>query len=213
MPASLGDPVIASGETGVACGSSTGSTPDIKDFAAMMHQQRRERPERQLVRAHDAAHHRREHRHLLRRAGPDHSDVERLHLRQPGHRLRLRGDQVRPQTLMLAGGAEELCPTEAMAFDTLYATSRRNDAPQHDAASLRSRPRRPGRRRRRGRSWCSKSWSTRSARGARIHAELVGFGTQLRRRARHQARRSDHAHRDGARAARRRARAAAPSAT
>ena len=30
---------------------------------------------------------------------------------------------------MLAGGAEELCPTEAMAFDMLYATSRRNDAP------------------------------------------------------------------------------------
>ena len=28
--------MIASGETGVACGSSTGSTPDIKDFAAMM---------------------------------------------------------------------------------------------------------------------------------------------------------------------------------
>ena len=36
-----GDPVIAGGETGVACGSSTGSTPDIKDFAAMVHQQRR----------------------------------------------------------------------------------------------------------------------------------------------------------------------------
>ena len=34
------------------------------------------------------------------------------------------------QTMMVAGGAEELCPAEAMAFDTLYATSRRNDAPQ-----------------------------------------------------------------------------------
>ncbi len=28
------------------------------------------------------------------------------------------------QPLMLAGGAEELCPTEAMVFDALYATSR-----------------------------------------------------------------------------------------
>ena len=30
---------------------------------------------------------------------------------------------------MLAGGAEELCPSEAIAFDFLFATSRRNDRP------------------------------------------------------------------------------------
>jgi 3-oxoacyl-[acyl-carrier-protein] synthase II len=34
------------------------------------------------------------------------------------------------QTMMVAGGAEELCPTEAMVFDTLYATSTKNDAPE-----------------------------------------------------------------------------------
>jgi 3-oxoacyl-[acyl-carrier-protein] synthase II len=33
------------------------------------------------------------------------------------------------QTIMLAGGAEELCPTEAAVFDTLYATSTRNHQP------------------------------------------------------------------------------------
>ena len=33
------------------------------------------------------------------------------------------------QDLMLAGGAEELCPTMAAVFDTLYATSIKNDAP------------------------------------------------------------------------------------
>lgn len=33
------------------------------------------------------------------------------------------------QKIMLAGGAEELCPTQAAAFDVLYATSTRNDAP------------------------------------------------------------------------------------
>ena len=32
----LSEPVIRSGAIGVACGSSTGSTPDIKDFAAML---------------------------------------------------------------------------------------------------------------------------------------------------------------------------------
>ena len=33
------------------------------------------------------------------------------------------------QTMMVAGGGEELCPTEAAVFDTLFATSTRNDAP------------------------------------------------------------------------------------
>lgn len=33
------------------------------------------------------------------------------------------------QTAMVAGGAEELCPSEAAIFDTLYATSLKNDTP------------------------------------------------------------------------------------
>lgn len=33
------------------------------------------------------------------------------------------------QKIMIAGGAEELCPTESAVFDTLYATSTKNDAP------------------------------------------------------------------------------------
>ena len=35
---------------------------------------------------------------------------------------------------MIAGGAEELCATEAAVFDTLFATSVRNDTPDIDAA-------------------------------------------------------------------------------
>jgi len=31
--------------------------------------------------------------------------------------------------MMIAGGAEELCASEAAVFDTLYAASQRNDAP------------------------------------------------------------------------------------
>ncbi|MFM9735890.1 beta-ketoacyl synthase N-terminal-like domain-containing protein, partial [Streptomyces niveiscabiei] len=34
------------------------------------------------------------------------------------------------QKLMVAGGAEELCVTEAAVFDTLYATSTQNDSPE-----------------------------------------------------------------------------------
>ncbi|SMY16619.1 beta-ketoacyl-ACP synthase [Photobacterium aquimaris] len=33
------------------------------------------------------------------------------------------------QTVMVAGGAEELCPTESAVFDTLFATSLKNDTP------------------------------------------------------------------------------------
>lgn len=34
------------------------------------------------------------------------------------------------QKVMIAGGAEALCPSEAVVFDTLFATSTRNDEPQ-----------------------------------------------------------------------------------
>lgn len=34
------------------------------------------------------------------------------------------------QTIMIAGGGEELCPTESAVFDTLFATSLKNDAPK-----------------------------------------------------------------------------------
>ena len=34
------------------------------------------------------------------------------------------------QDLMLAGGAEELCPSQAAVFDTLFATSLKNDTPE-----------------------------------------------------------------------------------
>ncbi|MCV6037484.1 beta-ketoacyl-ACP synthase, partial [Escherichia coli] len=34
------------------------------------------------------------------------------------------------QTVMVAGGAEELCPTESAVFDTLFATSLKNEDPK-----------------------------------------------------------------------------------
>ena len=38
------------------------------------------------------------------------------------------------QKIMIAGGAEELCPSEAAVFDTLYATSVKNDSPKKTPA-------------------------------------------------------------------------------
>jgi 3-oxoacyl-[acyl-carrier-protein] synthase II len=80
------------------------------------------------------------------------------------------------QSRMLAGGAEELCPTQAKAFDMLYATSRRNDEPQttprpYDAA-------RDGLVVGEGAAMLLlEDLEQAHARGARIHAEILGYST------------------------------------
>jgi 3-oxoacyl-[acyl-carrier-protein] synthase II len=80
------------------------------------------------------------------------------------------------QTIMVAGGAEELCPSEVAVFDTLFATSQRNDKPG-------STPRpfdidRDGLVIGEGASTLILEEREHAiARGARIHAEVVGFAT------------------------------------
>ena len=80
------------------------------------------------------------------------------------------------QVLMLAGGAEELCASEAVVFDTLFATSTRNDTPQLTP--------RPFDRDRDGLvigegagTLVLEELQHAQARGARIYAEVIGFGT------------------------------------
>ncbi|SFU77634.1 beta-ketoacyl-ACP synthase [Pseudoduganella namucuonensis] len=80
------------------------------------------------------------------------------------------------QVAMIAGGAEELCATEAAVFDTLFATSTRNAEP-----STTPRPfdtTRDGLVIGEG-AGCLilEDMEHALARGATIHAELVGFGT------------------------------------
>ena len=80
--------------------------------------------------------------------------------------------------VMIAGGAEELCPTMAIVFDTLFATCCKNDAPGtvpqpydadrdglvigEGAATL-----------------ILEEYEHAQSRGAHIYAELVGFGTNM----------------------------------
>jgi 3-oxoacyl-[acyl-carrier-protein] synthase II len=80
------------------------------------------------------------------------------------------------QNIMIAGGGEELCPTEAAVFDTLFATSTLNDTPEltpkpfdtdRDGLVI-------------GEGACTlvlEELEHALARGAHIHAEIIGFGT------------------------------------
>jgi 3-oxoacyl-[acyl-carrier-protein] synthase II len=80
------------------------------------------------------------------------------------------------QDAMVAGGGEELCVSEAAVFDTLYATSTRNDAPKTTPAPFdQSRDGLVI-----GEGACSLVLEEREralARGARIYAEIIGFAS------------------------------------
>ena len=80
------------------------------------------------------------------------------------------------QTMMIGGGSEELCPTEAAVFDTLYATSTCNDTPDRSP--------RPFDKDRDGLVigegagvMVLEELEHALARGATIYAEVVGYGT------------------------------------
>ena len=80
------------------------------------------------------------------------------------------------QDIMLAGGGEELCPTQAAVFDTLYATSTINDQPKKTP--------RPYDRDRDGLvlgegacTFVLEEYEHAKARGANIICELVGFAS------------------------------------
>lgn len=172
----LDDPVLQSGRVGVAYGSSTGSTDAITDFANML-----------LSKTLDGI-------------------TATTYIRMMGHTapvnigvfFGLKGRVITTssactsgsqgigyayeairggsQDIMLAGGAEELCPTEAAVFDTLYATSTCNDTPERSP--------RPFDRDRDGlvigEGACTLVLERRDhalARGARIYAEIIGFDT------------------------------------
>ena len=77
---------------------------------------------------------------------------------------------------MIGGGSEGLCPSQAAVFDTLYATSTRNDMPQTTPAPFDQH--RDGLVI--GEGACSfvlERLEAAQARGAKIYAEIVGFGS------------------------------------
>lgn len=80
------------------------------------------------------------------------------------------------QTVMIAGGSEELHPTHVAVFDTLYATSLKNDAPELTP--------KPFDKNRDGLvigegagTLILEEYEHARRRGAKIYAEIIGFGT------------------------------------
>jgi 3-oxoacyl-[acyl-carrier-protein] synthase II len=172
----LDDPAIRDGRMGVACGSSVGSTPDIRHFVEMLQTgQSGGLNANSYVRMmpHTAAANVGIFFGLTGRLIPTSSACTSG---SQGIGYACEAIRAGRQVMMLAGGAEELCPSEAIAFDFLYATSRRNDRPTTTP--------RPYDRDRDGlvvgegaAMFVLEDFDHARARGARIHAEVVGFAS------------------------------------
>mgnify|MGYP001812620522 FL=1 len=172
----LDDPVLQSGRTGVSYGSSTGSTDAVTEFGRMLWNE-------SLDRINGTSYLR-----MMGHTAPVNIGVffglqGRVYTTSSACTSGSQGigyayEAIRhgQQDIMIAGGAEELCPTEVAVFDTLYATSTMNDHPE--------RTPRPFDRDRDGlvigEGACTlvlENLEHAQARGAPILAELVGFGT------------------------------------
>ncbi len=172
----LDDPSIKDGRMGVASGSSTGSTEDIKAFGSMLinsvaHGLNANSYVRMMP--HTTAANVSIFFGLKGRILPTSSACTSG---SQGIGYAYEAIKFGRLPLMLAGGAEELCPTEAMVFDALYATSLKNDAPHTSPSPYNT-----------GRDGLVigegagmlvlEELEHALARGAHIYAEVVGFGS------------------------------------
>ncbi|MCL1143508.1 beta-ketoacyl-ACP synthase [Shewanella gaetbuli] len=172
----LEHPVLTSGETGVAYGSSTGSTDPIVGFGDML--------KTGTMSGLTATSYIRMMAHttavnigvFFGLKGRIHTTSSACTSASQGIGYAYEAIKYGKQTVMLAGGGEELCPTEAVVFDTLFATSTQNETPQltprpfdknRDGLVI-------------GEGACTlilEELEHAQARGAHIYAELIGFGT------------------------------------
>jgi 3-oxoacyl-[acyl-carrier-protein] synthase II len=125
----VGDRRVTDGTMGVACGSSVGSTADIRDFAEVLmtgHSTGINANSYVRMMPHTTAANIGIFLGITGRIVPTSSACTSG---SQGIGYAYEAIRFGRQPMMLAGGAEELCPSQAMAFDQLYATSRRNDEP------------------------------------------------------------------------------------
>ncbi len=172
----LDDPVVTSGAMGIAYGSSTGSTDPIIAFGDML--------KTGDMSGVTATSYIRMMAHttavnvgvFFGLKGRVHTTSSACTSGSQGIGYSYEAIKYGQQDLMLAGGGEELCPTEAVVFDTLFATSTQNDTPaatpkpfdkQRDGLVI-------------GEGACTlvlEELEHAKQRGAKIYAEIVGFGT------------------------------------
>ncbi|MDH0446935.1 beta-ketoacyl-ACP synthase [Shewanella sp. GD04112] len=172
----LDDPIVTSGEMGIAYGSSTGSTDPLVAFGDML--------KNGDMSGVTATSYIRMMAHttavnvgvFFGLKGRIHTTSSACTSGSQGIGYAYEAIKYGQQTLMLAGGGEELCPTEAVVFDTLFATSTKNATPEltprpfdanRDGLVI-------------GEGACTlvlEELEHALARGAKIYAEIVGFGT------------------------------------
>ena len=172
----LGDPLLPSGRMGVSYGSSAGSPPALGDFGRMMTERSTAGINANTyikMMSHTAAVNIGVFFGLTGRIV---TTTSACTSGSQGIGYAFEAIQSGRQVAMLAGGAEELDATEAAVFDTLFATSTRNDTPhltprpfdaKRDGLVL-------------GEGACTlvlEELDHALARGAIIHAELLGWAT------------------------------------
>ena len=172
----LGDPTITDGRMGIAYGSSSGSIEPVRVFGAMLDtgsMQGVTSTSYIQMMSHTAAVNIALFFGLKGRVIPTSSACTSG---SQGLGYAFEAIRYGRQTLMLAGGAEELSAASAAVFDTLFAASTRNDAPTLTP--------RPFDRARDGlvvgegaATLVLEEYEHAKARGAHILAEIVGYGT------------------------------------
>ena len=126
----LNDPILQSGRVGVSYGSSSGSTDAISDFANMLNSKSLDGITATTyirMMGHTAAVNIGVYFGLKGRVITT-SSACTSGSQGVGYAYEAIKNGV--QDVMLAGGGEELCATQAAVFDTLYATSTKNDTPE-----------------------------------------------------------------------------------
>ncbi|MDR2512856.1 MAG: beta-ketoacyl-ACP synthase [Puniceicoccales bacterium] len=126
----LGSPALTNGSTGIAYGTSTGSTDAVREFAMMfLEKDTRNITATTYVRMmpHTAAANVGLFFGIRGRLIPTSSACT-----SGSQAIGYAYEAIKHgyQDIMLAGGGEELCVSEAVVFDTVFATSQQNDAPK-----------------------------------------------------------------------------------
>ena len=172
----IGDEILRNGETGVAYGSATGSSGAAVEFFSLLEDQSMHRINTTTylrMMSHTAAVN---IGVVFGTQGRMYTTSSACTAGSQGIGFAYEAIAAGKQTVMIAGGAEELCPTQAAVFDTIFAASTTNETPEKSP--------RPFDRDRDGlvlgegaTSLILEEYQHAKARGATIHAEILGFAT------------------------------------